>query len=313
MSPRWLTVLASLSILIATPAAWAFCRATTCNPEASHCSPNQAGCLRDGYPLFWESSCITVSVQADGAPKAGIDYDAARATVERAFEAWTSVECPGGGNPSIHVEVQGPVACSEAEYNSKQNNANIVMFHDDSWPYAGKSPDELGFTRLNFDLDSGALYDADIELNAVSAKLSVGRMPSPDEIDLDSVVTHEVGHLLGLNHSTETESTLRAGYDNGSIELRTPSADDVAGICAIYPPNRKPTSDGCEPRHGFSELCAAEQPEPPVDEAPTTTSETSACSLRARPNDAHGNGNFALAVALAALGVRRARTQPLRP
>jgi Matrixin len=223
-------------------------------------------CTIDGKPVYWKSDCISVSVQADGAPAAGIDYAAARASVERAFAAWMNVTCPGGGHPSLRVEITDPVACSRAEYNRDKRNANIIVFRDDSWPYQGQSQDVLGYTRINFDTNTGELYDVDIELNAVTEPLAVGRPPKPTEADLDSILTHEVGHFLGLNHSRNVEATMVAGYQAGSMELRTPSADDIAGICAIYPPERASQSNDCAPRHGFSELCGAEQTDPPLDD-----------------------------------------------
>lgn len=77
---------------------------------------------------------------------------------------------------------------------------------------------------------------------------------------------------------------MMAGYVKGSTELRTLSPDDVAGICAIYPPDREIGSTSCDARHGFSELCAADQPpfvEPttPSDEEPSTSSK--GCSFGA--------------------------------
>jgi MYXO-CTERM domain-containing protein len=261
----------------------AYCRATTCDPSRESCAEDRDDCLVDGFPVYWGTDCISVSVQADGAPNAGIDYAAARASVERAFAAWMNVTCPGGGNPSIRVKITDPVTCSSAEYNTSKRNANIILFRDDSWPYAGTSQDALGYTRIHFAPATGELYDVDIELNAVAEPLAVGRAPKPGEADLDSIVTHEVGHFLGLNHSLNVEATMVAGYQAGSMELRTPSADDIAGICAIYPPDREPTSRSCAPRHGFSELCGAEQADdtPLDDDLPgeEETTESQGCSV----------------------------------
>jgi len=266
---NWLRAAVALVALSASGHAFGFCRATTCDPSEAECRQDKAGCFLDGLPVFWGSDCISVSVQADGAPDAGIDYAAARASVERALAAWSGVDCPGGGHPSIRAELTDPVECSDSEYNPDKRNANVVMFRDKTWPYAGQSQDVLGYTRINFSPDTGELYDVDVELNAVAEPLAVGRLPKSNEADLDSIVTHEIGHLLGLNHSLDVEATMVGGYQNGSYELRTPASDDIAGICAIYPPDRMPMSVSCDPRHGFSSLCGAAQPAmPPVD--PTT-------------------------------------------
>lgn len=247
-------------LLFAARGAGAFCQATTCDPRRNACPTNAQGCFTTGLPLAWASNCVTVSVQGDGSPKQHIDFDAARLNVEYAFAAWTSATCEGG-SPSVAVVVNGPVSCSRSEYNSDRGNANIVVFREDSWPYAG-GEDALGLTLIRFDPDTGEIWDADIEVNAVDEPLSVGD-PVPGSVDLASLLTHEAGHLLGLGHNDLDESaTMFPGYHTGSVELRSLADDDIAGICALYPPKRKPSSTSCEPRHGFSKLCGAEQPAP---------------------------------------------------
>jgi MYXO-CTERM domain-containing protein len=264
----WAFTLVSLSF---TSVGFGFCRATTCDPgdASQHCVVEpRTGCTISGTPLRWVSSCITVNVQSAGAPQAGVSADAAEASVRRALDTWLSADC-GNGSPAIAVELGQRVSCSASEYRKDHHNANIVMFREGEWPYpAGE--DALGVTRLRFDDDQapGEIWDADIELNAVSEPLAVGQ-PKTGQVDLDSLLTHEVGHLLGLAHTLVEDGTMMAGYVKGSTELRTLASDDIAGICAIYPPGRELNQTSCEPRHGFSELCAAQQPafvEPPADE-----------------------------------------------
>jgi MYXO-CTERM domain-containing protein len=252
---RMAIVLGSLSV---TSASFGFCRATTCDPVTESCKMDLATeCITSGTPLFWSSGCITVNVQSAGAPRAGVSADAAEASVRRALDTWLSADC-GSGMPSITVELGQRVRCDAAEYSKDHHNANIIVFREGEWPYPG-GDDALGFTRLRFDDDRGELWDADIELNAVSEPLAIGK-PLTGQVDLDSLITHEIGHLLGLAHTLVEDGTMMAGYVKGSTELRTLAADDIAGICAIYPPERALTSSSCEPRHGFSELCATEQP-----------------------------------------------------
>jgi hypothetical protein len=302
--------------LVAAPTR-AYCQATTCDPSdvGQHCKRDTATqCLLSGEPLHWASDCLTISVQADGAPDAGIDYEAAEASVRRAFAAWTSVDC-NGEKPSLRVDISGPVSCDASEYSSDHRNANIVMFRQHEWPYTG-AEDALGLTRVRFDLDdlTGELWDADIEVNAVSEPLSTGQ-PKPDEVDLDSLLTHEAGHVLGLGHTLNVGATMIAGYTAGSEALRTPNTDDTAGICAIYPPGRQARSASCEPRHGFSERCADAQPpemkpEPEPDETGKAGDEGGGCSFF--PSRPERDGSSLLGVLGALLLGRRRRSSSLK-
>ena len=291
------------ALLLAGPRnAAAFCQATTCDPGAGYCSTDANGCFVDGKPLFWVSNCITVSVQAAGAPKQHIDFATARDSVSRAFAAWTGAACTGGP-PSITVHVQGPISCDASEYNPDRGNANVVVFREDSWPYTG-GQDALGLTRIHFDPATGEIWDSDIEVNAVDEPLTVGA-PSPNAVDLDSLLTHEAGHLLGLGHNTKDETaTMFPGYHQGSIELRSLAADDIAGVCHIYPPNRGAALSSCEPRHGYADLCGSEQPSPPPA-ATSATTQASSCSLSAGKRAPRGA--WALLLAATALSFRKRR------
>jgi Matrixin len=256
MKARLLSALCGAATLALSSHSFAFCRATTCDPSKDACERDSGACLTTGTPLFWASSCFQVYVQADGAPKQGISFATAKESVSRAFTTWLSADC-GGAAPLIDVQVLGPITCATAEYNSTQKNANIVLFREDEWPYIG-AEDALGFTHLHFDANTGELWDADLEINAVAYRFSVGD-PVTDN-DLDSMLTHEAGHMLGLAHTLVTSATMFANYTPGTDTQRTLDDDDIQGVCAAYPAGRMPSRTSCSPRHGFSDLCSAEQP-----------------------------------------------------
>lgn len=288
-------VVAALTSLAFAPNARAFCRSTTCdaNDPDQACKLDARGCVASGTPLGWRSSCVGVAVQQLGAPRSGFSYEQVASVVEQAFEAWTSADC-GTGRPSIEVELVGPVECDQSEYNSRAGNANIVLFRDGPWPYVG-AQNALGLTTTRFDTETGDLWDADIELNGSDQNLSLGDPIKGD--DLLSVLTHEAGHFLGLSHSSDASATMRPVYDaaRDGTSFRTLAADDVAGICEIYPPGRKPATTSCENRHGFSGQCAEDQP--PRDES-------NGCNLNTRAVGAGSERGLAFLLVLGAAAWR---------
>jgi hypothetical protein len=78
-------------------------------------------------------------------------------------------------------------------------------------------------------------------------------------------VTHEVGHFLGLAHSTEPDSIMFWSVASGPSR-RQLTDDDILGLCTVYRPGgtratggRDSTAaDACDPTptNGFSSQCA---------------------------------------------------------
>lgn len=254
-----------LAALGSASSASAYCRTTTCDPltERDGCGLVD-GCATRGEPLFWPDACVTYAVQQRGSRLRGITaYDLDQA-MQRAFTAWLGTECPDGGQPSLGVIPLGGASCDQVEFNppvlgrAGSPNANIVMFRDDAWPY----PDErfvIARTSITFDPYTGAIFDADIEINSFDNEFSIG--DTDVQNDLQAVLTHEVGHFIGLDHSLFENATMQANYDLSNIGVRTLSSDDTAGVCSIYSPGEEsPVTcpNGTGPHHGFSRECGSD-------------------------------------------------------
>ncbi|GAB2280392.1 hypothetical protein Dimus_015026 [Dionaea muscipula] len=53
------------------------------------------------------------------------------------------------------------------------------------------------------------------------------------EVDLQAVMTHELGHILGLDHSADVAAVMYPMYDPNHIKRRL-AQDDIDGIKALY-------------------------------------------------------------------------------
>jgi hypothetical protein len=232
----------------ASSPAGAFCRSTTCLDDS--CPRDENGCKTTGFPLQWASLCVGFSVQQDGT--ANLPLASVRTVIQAGFFAWSGLMC-GKEEASIAFSELADVSCHTAQYNPNGPNANIILFQDNKWIYTGIN-DTLAKTTVSFDSATGEILDADIELNSAYNDFTIG----DDHVvyDLQSILTHEIGHFIGLDHSLDPDATMNANYDMGTTTLRTLAPDDVAAACAAYPPSR-PGRCGDTPHGGFASECAS--------------------------------------------------------
>ncbi|MDH5673882.1 MAG: matrixin family metalloprotease [Myxococcales bacterium] len=231
-----------------------YCRTTTCND----CPRDEQGCSTGETPLTWPGRCVGFGVHA--AASHSIDLETVERVTQEALDTWNAVRCgPSELRPSIELRPLGrPLLCGRSEYVDDAANANALIFQDEIWPYGGVAH-ELASTRVRSRPD-GTIIDADIEINAlrpllVDTDAGMERGKITGAHDLLSIITHELGHLLGLDHSQEPGSIMQVRLPVRA-ERRMLGDDDVAAICEIYPPHRE--AEACDPTpYGeFSPHCA---------------------------------------------------------
>lgn len=285
-------------VLAAASEASAYCRSTTCRSTATkECDTDEDGCPAEGAKLFWPSSCISYAMNKLGTQD--LDPDDTRAVIRMTFQAWTDVPCDDkGGVASMAFQERDPVSCKKSEYNKSGPNVNVVLFQDDDWKYRGIDG-TLAKTSVTYNDETGEIYDADIEVNAANNTVTITDDPKKIEYDLQAILTHEVGHFIGIAHSPDPAAVMYASYSPGSIAQRTLTPDDVSAVCTIYPPNDGRACN-TDPRGGFSATCD----DPPKKGLCTVGSVGALAETRA---SLASGGVIAALFGLAAVRIRRRR------
>ena len=176
---------------------------------------------------FQEAAAITLSTVPDGTNLGGVTSNLA-ATLDARF---------GAGN------WQSAILDAAAWWES-QANLNIVVATDNGDP-VGSGPYQQGNPNFADIRIGGFAMPANILATTLAPPPANGDSSSGDlflntaqpwamngsNYDLETVMIHELGHALGLGHSTLTTADMYANYTGVK---RAPTADDVAGIQALY-------------------------------------------------------------------------------
>jgi Pregnancy-associated plasma protein-A len=244
----------------------------------------RTGPTKSGKSLFWESGCVFVTADAAGTNQVNADNEFA--AIDAAIAEWNdqTASCS-----YMNIVQLAPVASEVG-----RDNRNLIKFRDVTWcrpavdddPPRCHSENAAGITTAVFVDDAsssrdGAIVDADVELNGANFALAVDGQTTGTNTcksEIANTLTHELGHLLGLEHpclaagdpqridgngdpvpncsSTNdpliTEATMYNFQDCGETKKASLEADDIGAICTVYPKAADPNvcaplgaKDGC--------------------------------------------------------------------
>ena len=196
-------------------------------------SPSVQAFLIFGGATKWKTLPVRFFITNRDVP--GVSASQLETAVKLAFSSWTSVP-----TAAFSAEFVGFTNAEAGE----EDDISVIGFR--SRPELERV---LGQTSFHVDSSTNQLIESDIFLNS-SFAWSVAANGESSRFDVQSIATHEVGHLLGLGHSALGETTLIGGggrrvlgkqavmfpiaFPAGNINDRQLKPDDVAGISGIY-------------------------------------------------------------------------------
>src|SRR5215207_3772601 len=189
--------------------------------------------------IRWPKKTIEVSLSTSLlSPGANIKPDSdVVGAARRALARWSSLS-----NINFIVTWSTATSVSPAETGDGISLLTIAVTPDNE---AFNSEATTGRTRVFFDPETGSIAEADISINprpraADGTELQFSTDGTPGTYDLEATFTHEIGHLLGLDHSAVLSSTMQGRQVfNGTFGLpalteRTLSEDDRQKLRSLY-------------------------------------------------------------------------------
>ncbi|HET7112059.1 MAG TPA: matrixin family metalloprotease, partial [Pyrinomonadaceae bacterium] len=160
----------------------------------------------------------------------------------RALARWSTL-----ANINFIVVWSAAASVSPAE---NGDGISLITIADTFENEAFNSDTTAGRTRVFFDPETGTIAEADVSINPRprtddGAEIQFSTDGTPGTYDLEATFTHEIGHLLGLDHSAVIGSTMQGRQAfNGTFGLpalteRTLSEDDRQKIRSLYGPKQR--------------------------------------------------------------------------
>lgn len=196
-----------------------------------------------GKLAYWPSGVVQYRFNTTASGYFGSGHDASGTAtdefdpIRNSFSAWTSLT---GLNLSV-----SELSSTTLDPDSG-DRINTIKWIGSSWRNLGFHPpsNALAVTLLSFSSTTGQILDADIYFNAENFHWAVVDSGSENSyIDVANIATHEIGHLFGLDHSSETlgesdpdlrDATMFYASRSGETSRRTVHTDDENAIRSLY-------------------------------------------------------------------------------
>lgn len=201
----------------------------------------------NNLPLFW-SDPANISIVSSSTGSDDIADGSEETALRNAIDAWNDAT----GTTARLVEDSSAYSQSRTDWQS--SNLHLMWFDEnDSSGYFPGASSTVAITPIWF-FGDGRIDDADVIFNGKNFAFTTSGQAS--RFDVQDIATHELGHLLGLDHSGWAGASMYPYVDSTVILHRSLSLDDVRGLRHAYPSGSFATISGTVKRLSDSSIVA---------------------------------------------------------
>lgn len=188
------------------------------------CSPkqqNDCGFVQNakGERLSWKGKVPIVLELHESVPKV---YEE---SIKSAVNTWNR-------NLGKTVLVLDPTVRTRGPIEARKDHRNVIYFYP-SWEADRSSEQARTLIYWQGDL----IEEADIRINASQFRFyatdSKTEAPS-GAVNIEALLLHEMGHVLGLKHTSENSGSVMSAYLSSNTERLQPSSGDLKSLSCEY-------------------------------------------------------------------------------
>ncbi|MGD0220933.1 MAG: matrixin family metalloprotease [Terriglobia bacterium] len=201
--------------------------------------------------ITWNLNFLTTSTPANVVENGGVT---ASTVIANSFATWHNAKYNsssvtkvaftfGGGSTSFPasptIDCQNVISFSDPE--SSDFPTGIIAITQIATVTNGETPSQCGSNAPPACPIDVCIVDADIVFNPAVTFATTS--PGTNQFDLQSVATHEIGHLMGLDHSGIANAVMFPYGDTSAVGVHQVLwTDDLIGVSHLYPGTTTPNA-----------------------------------------------------------------------
>jgi len=174
--------------------------------------------VRTGSQARWQTLPVPYRIHSGGVPSLGNGSEFI--AIQKAFQNWENLS-----SCAIAFQYEGTTHTQ----NGGNDGVNVMSF---------QSNFSFGSATIAVTISTssqGRLIDSDILFNPSNPNITFATDGRSDAFDIQAIATHEIGHFLGLDHTSIVSATMNPTGARGTVFPRALKSDDIIGASTIYP------------------------------------------------------------------------------